>query len=90
MVGRLQHRLGLGRHANQFDAQDDLRLTLAHELGHVALGHLRRRMIDFTGQNAVFVVLSAVLNRFLPFVGIWIARLISTAMMARCLSSSAG
>ena len=40
-------------------------------------------MIDFTGQNAVFVVLSAVLNRFLPFIGIWIANLISAALAAR-------
>ena len=40
-------------------------------------------MIDFAGQNAVFVVLSAFLNRFVPFVGIWIANLISTARMAR-------
>lgn len=57
--------------------------VIAHELGHVALGHSRRRMIDFTGKNAVFVMLSAVLNRFLPFIGIWIANLISAALAAR-------
>lgn len=62
---------------------EELAGVIAHELGHVALGHMRRRMIDFTGQNAVFVVLSAFLNRFLPFIGIWIANLISTALMAR-------
>lgn len=62
---------------------EELASVIAHELGHVALGHLRRRMIDFTGQNAIFVVLSAFLNRFLPFIGIWIANLISTALMAR-------
>ena len=62
---------------------EELASVIAHELGHVALGHIRRRMIDFTGQNAVFVVLSAFLNRFLPFIGIWIANLISTALMAR-------
>ncbi len=62
---------------------EELAGVIAHELGHVALGHMRRRMIDFTGQNAVFVLLSALLNRFLPFVGIWIANLISTALMAR-------
>jgi len=62
---------------------EELAAVIAHELGHVALGHLRRRMIDFTGQNAVFVVLSALLNRFLPFIGIWLANLISTALMAR-------
>jgi metalloprotease len=62
---------------------EELASVIAHELGHVAQGHMRRRMIDFTGQNAVFVMLSAFLNRFLPFIGIWIANLISTALMAR-------
>ena len=62
---------------------EELASVIAHELGHVALGHMRRRMIDFTGQNAVFVMLSAVLNRFLPFIGIWLANLISGALMAR-------
>lgn len=62
---------------------EELASVIAHELGHVALGHMRRRMIDFTGQNAVFVMLSAVLSRFLPFIGVWIARLLSTALMAR-------
>jgi metalloprotease len=57
--------------------------VVAHELGHLSLGHLRRRMIDFTGQNAVFVVLTALLSRFLPFIGVWIANLITSAVMAR-------
>lgn len=57
--------------------------VIAHELGHVALGHTRRRMIDFTGQNAVFMMLSALLNRLLPGVGIWLARMIATALAAR-------
>jgi putative metalloprotease len=64
-------------------SETELAAVIAHELGHVALGHARRRMIDFTGQNAVFMVLSGILNRFLPVIGIWIARLISTALMAR-------
>ncbi len=57
--------------------------VIAHELGHVALGHTRRRMIDFTGQNAVFVMLTALLSRFLPFIGIWIANFITSALAAR-------
>jgi putative metalloprotease len=60
----------------------ELASVIAHELGHVALGHTRRRMIDFSGQNAVFMMLSAVLNRFLPGIGVWIARLISRTLMA--------
>ncbi|MDO9581826.1 MAG: M48 family metallopeptidase [Desulfomicrobium sp.] len=62
---------------------EELASVIAHELGHVALGHTRRRMIDFTGQNAVFIMLSALLNRFIPVLGVWIANLISTALMAR-------
>lgn len=62
---------------------EELASVIAHELGHVAMGHMRRRMIDFTGQNAVFVMLSALLNRVLPIIGIWIANLIATALMAR-------
>ena len=57
--------------------------VIAHELGHVALGHSRRRMIDFTGKSAMFVMLSAVLNRFVPVIGIWIANLLSSALSAR-------
>lgn len=57
--------------------------VVAHELGHLSLGHLRRRMIDFTGQNAVFIVLTAFLSRWLPFLGVWIANLITSAVMAR-------
>jgi putative metalloprotease len=62
---------------------EELASVIAHELGHVAMGHMRRRMIDFTGQNAVFVMLSTLLNRFLPIIGIWIANLIASALMAR-------
>lgn len=62
---------------------EELASVIAHELGHVALGHTRRRMIDFTGQNAVVVMLSAFLNRFLPGLGVLIANFISSALMAR-------
>lgn len=61
---------------------EELASVVAHELGHVALGHSRRRMIDFTGQNAVFMALSALLSRFIPFAGAWIARMVSNALMA--------
>ena len=73
----------LNRKARGEVTAEELASVIAHELGHVALGHTRRRMIDFTGQNAVFVMLSALLNRFIPILGVWIANLISTALMAR-------
>lgn len=62
---------------------EELASVIAHELGHVALGHTRKRMIDFSGQNAVRVALMAVLGRILPGIGIWIANLIATALAAR-------
>ncbi|WP_323036857.1 M48 family metallopeptidase [Pararhodobacter sp.] len=64
---------------------EELASVIAHELGHVALGHSRRRMIDFSGQNAVRVALSAILGRLLPGIGIWIANTL-VAMLAASLS----
>jgi len=57
--------------------------VIAHEMGHVALGHSRRRMIDFSGQNALRTALAMVLSRFIPFVGVWIAGFITTLLAAR-------
>jgi metalloprotease len=73
----------LAKYADGSVTADEMASVIAHELGHVALGHTRRRMIDFTGQNAVFVVLSTVLNRFLPVIGVWIANLVATMLAAR-------
>ena len=57
--------------------------VIAHELGHVALGHSRRRMIDFSGQNAMRMALGMVLSRFIPGLGIWIANGLTTLLAAR-------
>ncbi|MEZ5753092.1 MAG: M48 family metallopeptidase [Paracoccaceae bacterium] len=56
--------------------------VVAHELGHVALGHARRRMIEFSGQNALRIALAAVLGRFLPGLGVWVANLLVTMLSA--------
>ena len=45
---------------------EELASVIAHELGHVALGHSRRRMIDFSGQNAIRTALAMVLSRVIP------------------------
>lgn len=57
--------------------------VIAHELGHVALGHTRKRLIDFSGQNAVRTALALVLSRFLPGVGVLIANGLATILAAR-------
>lgn len=61
---------------------EELASVIAHELGHVALGHSRRRMIDFSGQNAMRTALAMVLNRFLPGVGMWVASLLMRLVAA--------
>ncbi len=62
---------------------EEMASVIAHELGHVALGHARRRMIDFSGQNAVRVALATVLGRIIPGVGVWIANMLASLLMAR-------
>ncbi|MBJ6373169.1 M48 family metalloprotease [Sedimentitalea arenosa] len=61
---------------------EELSSVIAHELGHVALGHSRRRMIDFSGQNALRTALMMILGRFIPFVGAWIANILTTLLAA--------
>ena len=62
---------------------DEMASVIAHELGHVALGHSRRRMIDFSGQNALRTALAMVLSRFLPGIGVLIANALTTMLAAR-------
>lgn len=61
----------------------ELGSVIAHELGHVAHGHARRRMIDFAGQNVIRMVLAGVLGRFIPGIGGWLAGLAAGAISAR-------
>ncbi len=44
----LIHELNAGR-----ITAAELASVIAHELGHLSLGHTKRRMVDFTGQNAM-------------------------------------
>lgn len=61
---------------------DEMASVIAHELGHVALGHARRRMIDFSGQNALRTALMMVLGRFVPIFGVWIANTLASLLAA--------
>ncbi|PRY21492.1 putative metalloprotease [Aliiruegeria haliotis] len=62
---------------------DEMASVIAHELGHVALGHSRRRMIDFSGQNAMRLALAGLLNRFLPGLGAMLAAGLTSLLAAR-------
>lgn len=61
---------------------EELASVIAHELGHVALGHARKRMIDFSGQNALRTVLTMMISRFLPGAGAYIARILTRLVAA--------
>lgn len=62
---------------------EEMASVIAHELGHVALDHTRRRLIDFSGQNAMRTALGMVLSRLLPGIGGWIAGLLTSLLAAR-------
>jgi len=62
---------------------EEIASVIAHELGHVALGHARRRMIDFSGQNAIRTALAMVLSRIVPGIGVWIAGALTSLLAAR-------
>ncbi|NDW02434.1 M48 family metalloprotease [Salipiger sp. PrR002] len=62
---------------------EELASVIAHELGHVALGHSRRRMIDFSGQNAIRAALVMVFARFIPGLGPLIANTLTSLLAAR-------
>src|SRR5690606_30904122 len=62
---------------------DEMASVIAHELGPVALGHTRRRMIDFSGQNAIRVALAGLLGRFLPGIGVYLAGFLTSLLAAR-------
>jgi putative metalloprotease len=72
---------------NKYRAGDvsaaEISSVIAHELGHVALGHSRRRMIDFSGQNAIRVALGMVLGRIIPGVGVYLAGFLASLLAAR-------
>lgn len=64
-------------------SSSELAGVIAHELGHVALGHSKRRMIDFSGQNALRTALALVLSRFIPGIGVFLANTLTSLLAAR-------
>ena len=62
---------------------EEMASVIAHEMGHVALGHSRRRLIDFSGQNAMRTALAMILGRFIPGIGPWIGSALMSLLAAR-------
>lgn len=68
--------------AGQVQAEE-IASVIAHELGHVALGHSQRRMIDYTGQNAIRMALMLVVGRVVPIIGPWLIGMLTQLLAAR-------
>ncbi|MEM7509073.1 MAG: M48 family metalloprotease [Pseudomonadota bacterium] len=57
--------------------------VIAHELGHLAHGHTKRRMWDVAGAQLITTVLGGILSRFIPYIGFYIARWLGSFFAAR-------
>lgn len=64
----------------------ELASVAAHEMGHLALGHMKRRLIQVAGTQAAQFVLGGLLARLIPFVGgylaVWLLSMV-TAKLSR-------
>ncbi len=60
----------------------ELTSVIAHELGHLALGHTKKRMITFSAISAISLVFSTLLSRLIPYFGSIIGRYISQALIS--------
>lgn len=64
-------------------APEEIASVVAHEIGHVALGHSRRRMIGYSAQNALRAGLGLVLARMIPVVGGYLAQMLVGLLAAK-------
>ncbi len=64
-------------------AARELASVAAHELGHLALGHMRRRMVEVAGRQAAMMVLGGILGRFVPYFGWMISAWLLGLLAAR-------
>ena len=59
----------------------------AHEMGHLALGHMKRRMVEVAGRQAAQMVLGAVIGRLVPFFGAhaghWLLNMLTASLSRR-------
>lgn len=59
----------------------------AHEMGHLALGHMKRRMFEVAGRQAAVLVLGGLLGRLIPFFGgyvlLWLMNLVTARLSRR-------
>ena len=57
--------------------------VISHELGHLALGHTKKRMVTYSLQNALQMGLGYLISRFIPFIGIYISSFFTSLLTAK-------
>ena len=57
--------------------------VISHELGHLALGHTKKRMVTYSLQNAFQMGLGFLISRIIPFVGIYISSFFTSLLTAK-------
>ena len=62
---------------------EELASVIAHEMGHVAQGHAKKRMNEMLGHQTAVMMANMFLARFLPFVGPWLVGRLATMLIAR-------
>ena len=60
----------------------ELTSVIAHELGHLALGHTKKRLITFSAISAISMVISTILSRLIPYLGPIIGRYLSQILIS--------
>lgn len=63
--------------------EGEIASVVAHELGHLALGHTKRRMIDVSAAQTVGMILGGLLARLIPFVGWYLAQMVVSLFVTR-------
>ena len=60
----------------------ELASVIAHELGHLALGHTKKRLITFSAVTAISLVISTILSRLIPYLGSIIGKYLSQVLIS--------
>ena len=60
----------------------ELTSVIAHELGHLALGHTKKRLITFSAISAISMVISTILSRLIPYLGSILGRYLSQVLIS--------
>ena len=66
-----------------FVSADEIVGVICHELGHLALGHTKKRMVAYTVQNTLQMGLGLVLARVIPFIGSYISAMLLKLLTAK-------